>query len=24
LNMTGIPAPSSMPSDGEGGCGHDH
>jgi len=24
LNMTGIPAPSSMPSDGEDGCGHDH
>lgn len=24
LNITGIPAPSSMPSDAEGGCGHDH
>jgi putative FmdB family regulatory protein len=24
LNMTNIPAPSSMPADGEGGCGHDH
>jgi putative FmdB family regulatory protein len=24
LNRTGIPAPSSMPSDMEGGCGHDH
>jgi putative FmdB family regulatory protein len=24
LNMTNIPAPSSMPSDGEGGCGHEH
>jgi putative FmdB family regulatory protein len=24
LNVTNIPAPSTMPSDGEGGCGHDH
>jgi len=24
LNMTDIPAPSSMPSDSEGDCGHDH
>ena len=24
LNVTGIPAPSSMPADSEGGCGHDH
>ena len=24
LNITGIPAPSSMPSEEGGGCGHDH
>jgi len=24
LNVTGIPAPSTMPSDEDGGCGHDH
>jgi len=24
LNMTGIPAPSTMPSSEDGGCGHDH
>ena len=24
LNVTGIQAPSSMPSDSEGGCGHGH
>ena len=24
LNVTGIPAPSSMPLDSEGGCGHEH